>query len=141
MKDSQSKQRFIQLRAEGRSYESIAQELKVCKNTALKWGHELADDINNLKFTICDNIIEQYKISIHEKLVKLFEEIKKVDAAIQQKNYNELSTKDLILLREKLENKMRKEFETITYSIEKDIEVDFPSNFGKTLINKICLEF
>src|SRR5215210_810929 len=47
MQEIEVQQRFVQLRAEGRSYQQIAQELGVCKRTVVNWSHKFQYEINN----------------------------------------------------------------------------------------------
>ena len=137
MKDQETKQRFIQLRAEGHSYENIANELNVSKKTLLKWGHDFAQDINNMQYFIYQNMLEQFKMTKQEQIFNWFQEIKKIDDALEKKDYNELSKKDLIILKEKFENKILKEIGDITYDteVDKDLSANaFAKNLGKEII-------
>ena len=49
MKEQEIKTGFVELRAKGWSYDRIAQELKVSKQTLIIWSKELACEIANLK--------------------------------------------------------------------------------------------
>lgn len=49
MKDQETKERFVELRAKGWSFDRIARELKVSKQTLINWSRELALQIGNLK--------------------------------------------------------------------------------------------
>ena len=45
MKSIEEKQRFVELRAKGLSFERIAEELKVSKPTLIKWSEELFHEV------------------------------------------------------------------------------------------------
>ena len=47
MKDQETQQRFIELRAQGLSYARIAQELNVCKRTLIHWSRKFQFDLQN----------------------------------------------------------------------------------------------
>lgn len=63
MADTETKQRFIELRAKGTSYEKIASELSVSKQTLINWAKDLELEISNYKAIEMDNLYEQYYIS------------------------------------------------------------------------------
>ena len=46
MKDSSVKEKFIQLRAKGLSFDKIAKQIKISKPTLLKWSEEFEKEIN-----------------------------------------------------------------------------------------------
>jgi transcriptional regulator len=48
MELTESKQRFIELRAKGWSFDKIAKELDKAKQTLINWSKELQDEIANL---------------------------------------------------------------------------------------------
>ena len=115
MKDQETKEKFIQLRAEGRSFDSIAKELNTSKPTLIKWSRELEREINNAKYFVAQNIMQQFKITKQEHLKYLTKELEKIYEALGQKDYKELPVKDLILLKEKFEEDLKKELSGVEY--------------------------
>jgi len=49
MKNLSLKEQFVELRAKGHSYSSIAKELKKSKQTIINWSKELQFEVSNLK--------------------------------------------------------------------------------------------
>ena len=47
MKDAQTQQQFVLLRAEGRSFNRIAEELNVSKPTLINWSRKFQFDITD----------------------------------------------------------------------------------------------
>ena len=45
----ETKEKFIELRAKGWSFDKIAKELGKAKQTLINWSKELEDEIDNLK--------------------------------------------------------------------------------------------
>jgi len=70
MKTIEQKEKFIQLRARGYSYDKIAGELEVSKNTLLKWNGEFLEEVKEAEFHEFDNLLNQYEV--HRK--KRFEQ-------------------------------------------------------------------
>ena len=109
MKNQETKEKFIQLRAEGYSYNSIAQKLGVSKTTLLKWNVELKDEVNNAQCYYYQSLAEKFKLAKQQRINILLKELKKVNEALDKKDYDELSVKDLFNIQEKLETKLQKE--------------------------------
>jgi len=49
MKENEEKQKFIELRAEGLSYDKISKEIAVSKPTLMKWEKEFSQEIKELR--------------------------------------------------------------------------------------------
>ncbi len=62
MTDTETQERFIELRASGYSFDKIALELGVCKTTLLKLSRKLAGEIERLKFINFEALAEKHKI-------------------------------------------------------------------------------
>ncbi len=52
MKDNETKNKFIELRAKGFSFAKISKELKTSKQTLVTWSKDLTLEIKNLKVSI-----------------------------------------------------------------------------------------
>ena len=73
MKNANEKERFVELRAEGRSYADIAAALKVSKPTLIAWGKELHRDIGNARTLRMDELFEKYAVA-KAKRIEVFGE-------------------------------------------------------------------
>ena len=75
----EKKKEFIELRGiKNYSFDRIAKELGVSKNTLLKWSHELSAEIKNLKNQELENLIADYKVTHNGRQEALFILYKKV---------------------------------------------------------------
>lgn len=115
MTDAELKERFIELRAEGVSFDSIAKELNKSKTTLIKWQRELESEINNFQYSIIQGLIEKYKITKQKKIEFYGKELDKIYNALEKKNYEELSIKQLHELREKLDENIEDEKRNIEF--------------------------
>jgi transposase-like protein len=59
---------FVMLRAQGKSFEAIAQELGISKPTLLKWQSELFDAIKEQEFYEVQRITELYQVTRRDRL-------------------------------------------------------------------------
>ena len=60
MKDQETKEGFVELRAKGWSFDRIAQELRVSKQTLINWRREFALQISNLKAIELEALREKF---------------------------------------------------------------------------------
>lgn len=49
MKDQETKEKFVELRAKGLSFDRIAAELHVSKQSLINWAKELETEIGNMR--------------------------------------------------------------------------------------------
>lgn len=98
MKSMEQKERFIELRAQGKSFNSIAEEMKVAKNTLISWSREYEMEIGNMKAMELDALQEQYFISKKRRLEVLGERITALKTELEQRDLKEIPTKDLYAL-------------------------------------------
>ena len=62
-KTVEEKEKFIQLRAKGLSFDKIAKELNVSKNTLLKWNGEFYEQVEEAQFHELDSLLDEFKVS------------------------------------------------------------------------------
>ncbi len=130
MKDLKTKERFIELRAEGHSFESIAKELGVAKTTLIKWSRDLEKEINNEQYFAYQRLIEQYKITKIERVKITMLQLQKVNDALSQKDFNEMSAKELFNVREKLINQLKDLTANVEYRTGETIRVNWDDQFN-----------
>ena len=62
------KERFIELRAKGYSFEKIAKELGKAKQTLIDWSKELQDEIANVKALELEALYEKFYLLKESKI-------------------------------------------------------------------------
>jgi len=115
MVDTDKNEKFIELRAQGLSFDTIAKKLNISKPTLIKMHKKLELDINRLKLINLESLAEQYKMSKSARLKTLGEMIGKLDLALESADFNKLSIVQLIELRLKLSDRMKAELEFIHF--------------------------
>jgi hypothetical protein len=125
-KTIEQKEKFIQLRAKGFSYDRIAEELEVSKNTLLKWNGEFLEEIAEAEFHEFDNLLNQYEVHRKKRFEKNCKLLNAVYAELEKRadNLQKLSTQDLAKLAENLESKLEKEAE------RSSIYIPVPSDYS-----------
>ncbi len=109
MHSDDKKTKFIELRADGLSFEKIAAKIKVSKPTLIKWSRELATDIRNSKAMRVDTLREEYLINKEEKLKRLKSNLQKVTDALEKRNLTDVPTLKLFELEELLIKQLNSE--------------------------------
>ena len=84
MKPTELKQQYIQLRAEGKSYSFIAEQLHISKSTCTKWERDLASEIDDLKRAELAELYESYSMTKKARIKKLGDTLDKINNALGQ---------------------------------------------------------
>lgn len=94
---------FIVLRADGISFDKIAEKLKTSKPTLIKWNKDFEDDIKDLQFEMMVQLKEQFQYSYQKKYEQLSKQLEKIDKAILEIDLSDTSLKDLILAQKNIQ--------------------------------------
>ena len=95
MEDSETKQRFIELRAKGMSYQKISEEIGVCKRTLINWSKELSSEIANAYAAELEALQDEFYM-LKERRIKLFgEKLKAISEEIDNRDLSDIPTEKL----------------------------------------------
>lgn len=123
-----TKQQFIELRAEGMSYDKIAKKLKVSKTTLIAWSREYEVDIANLQTIALEALQECYKVGQQHRLELWSEQLEMVRKELKTRGLGDIPTPKLIELLDTLSQKLKDEAVSVRFKSEpyiKDELVDF----------------
>lgn len=96
MKDVSDKDKFIELRAQGLSFNKISDQIGVSKPVLIKWNNEFKKEIENQKFSIAEELLEKYEL-MKTNRIKIFAELlNKVIEELKKKDFTTSSIKELI---------------------------------------------
>jgi hypothetical protein len=109
------KEKFIELRAQGLSFDSISEKLKISKPTLIKLQTELGGEISKLSYLMYDALIEKYKLTQMQKVEGLSKQLKKVNDELDKKDFTQLTIKELILIRDKYQSELSQLLEDCNY--------------------------
>ncbi|MCU0598701.1 MAG: hypothetical protein MUE70_05500 [Desulfobacterales bacterium] len=96
MKDTKTKEKFLELRAAGKSFDSIASELKTSKQTLIAWAKDLQTEISNLKAIELEKLQELYFMTKAERIKLFGEKLKSIKEELEKRNFADLSTERLL---------------------------------------------
>lgn len=128
MKDDDVKNRFIELRAKNWSYNRIASELKVSKQTLIAWSKDLSHVIANLRAIESEELQEKY-FALRQKRIELFgEALKRIHSELAKRDLKDVPTEKLFILLLKYSDAVKSESLETVFSVEQigeDILGDF----------------
>lgn len=96
MKDNETRRRFVELRAAGKSYRVIAAELGIAKDTCTKLERDLRKQIEAARNDELDELQEMYFITRAARMRKLGETLARIDAAIEAVDFARLPAEKLL---------------------------------------------
>lgn len=98
MNDMATKERFIELRAEGRSYADIAAELNVSKPTLIAWGKEFQKEVANARTLRLDGLFERYAVAKGKRIEAFGNRLQAILAELDTRNLADVPTTALLKL-------------------------------------------
>ncbi len=107
MKDQETQQKFVDLRARGRSFARIAEELQVSKRTLIEWSRKFQFEIRNQRAIELEALRERYLATHEEQVRQLGERLREVEAELAARKVAELSTPRLFALSESLRRQLQ----------------------------------
>lgn len=96
MKDQAIKVRFVELRALGWSFDRIAKELKVSKQTLINWSRELTLEIRNQRAIEYEALLEQHAMTREKRIEALGQILKRMNEELAARTLSELPTERLL---------------------------------------------
>lgn len=125
MKSDTTKQKFIQLRAEGLSYAKISKQLHISKSTCSSWENKFADEIATLKNDRLQELYDEYGMEKEARIKALGKVLNKIDDAIDDADFSAMTPAQLLDARLKYQKALSNEYVPTTDSI------------GTTTMNKL----
>lgn len=90
------KKQYIQLRAEGKSYSAIAEQLHISKSTCANWEQELKNQIDELKRAELAELCEIYGMTKEARIRNLGDTLGKIDEAIARADFSMIDPAKLL---------------------------------------------
>jgi len=122
METVDTKQKFIELRAKGWSFDKIAKELGKAKQTLIDWSKELQLEIANLKALELEALYESYFLLKENRLQSLGGMLNKIKTEIESRDFSNVPTDKLLDLLLKYSNQVKDEVVEPTYKSSQEIK-------------------
>ena len=117
MKTTDKKRDFIRLRAQGKSYRAIEQEIGVSRSTCGEWERELRADIDALRHESLEELYTQYGMAREARIRRIGDTLRRIDEALADVDLSALPPEKLLDFKLKYSTALRDEY-TATASTE-----------------------
>lgn len=84
MKDQETRQEFIRLRAEGKSYRRIAEALQISRATCSIWERELKQEVDARKQERLEDIYDNYAMTKAARVQRLGNTLNRIKDALEE---------------------------------------------------------
>jgi len=122
MESLNTKEKFIELRAQGWSFDKIAKELGKAKQTLIDWSKELQDEIANRKALELEALYETYYLQKESRLQTFGGLLNKIKDEVLSRDLSEVPTDKLLDLFLKYNSQVKEEI--VEPSFKSSTEID-----------------
>jgi len=95
MKDNSVKEKFVELRASGMSFDKISKELNVSKQSLITWVKEFETEIGNLRKIELEFLQEKYFMLKNQRIELFGEKLKAIKGELDKRDLSEVPTAGL----------------------------------------------
>ena len=106
----ETKERFIELRAKGWSFDKIAKEIGKAKQTLIDWSKELQDEIANRKALELEALYETYYLQRESRLQTFGAMLTKIIEEVERRDLSDVPTEKLLELLLKYNSLVNEEY-------------------------------
>lgn len=121
METLETKERFVELRAKGWSFDKIAKELSKAKQTLIDWSKELKEEIANRKALELETLYESYYLQTASRLQTLGVLLTKIKDEVEKRDLSDVSTDKLLEIFLKYNSQVKEELIEPTYKSSQEI--------------------
>lgn len=120
MVDPQLKEQFVELRATGKSFASIAEQLGVSKTTLISWSKECQADIANLKQIHMEALRETYRMGVEHRMELFSKQLGGIEAELDKRSLEDIPTERLLNMAVKLGKELNVFVTPVTFQHRSD---------------------
>jgi hypothetical protein len=107
------KDRFVELRAEGRSYADVAALLGISKPTAIAWGREVREEVEKARTLRKAELVDRFLVSREKRLAAFGKRLDAILAELDKRDLKDVKTDVLLTLALKYGERMAAEAEPL----------------------------
>ena len=122
METTELKERFIELRAKGWSFDKIAKETGKAKQTLIDWSKELQDEIANRKALELEALYESYYLMRENRLQTFGAMRTKIKEEVERRDLSDVPTDKLLELLLKYNSQVKEEIVEPIYKSSQEIK-------------------
>lgn len=137
---TKEKEKFIELRAKGWSFDKIAKELNKAKQTLIDWSKELEEEIANLKALELEALYEKHFLLKEHRIKNFATTLKRLQEELISRDLSDVPTDKLLDLYLKYNNQIDSEITEPIFKSTQELEEDRESREFLDNLTKILPE-
>ncbi|MGX7364688.1 helix-turn-helix domain-containing protein [Aerococcus suis] len=124
-KSNEVKLQFIQLRAEGNSYDKIAKKLDISKSTCSAWEKFFSAEIEERRAEELEELYNAYFMTKEGRIKQLGETLNNIEGALQEADLRELPAEKLLEYKLKYIDALKDEYTALnpSYSFQEGTDI------------------
>ena len=134
MKDTQTQENFIELRAKNWSFDRIGKELKVSKPTLIAWSREFQLEISNMRALELDALQEKFALTKMKRLELFGERLNSLTGELDKRNLTDLPIEKLLDYILKYGTMLKGEEPKVEFSQKEDVDENLMKNMVHTVV-------
>jgi len=126
MKDTQTKEHFMELRAHGLPLAKIADEIDVSKTTLINWDKEFKEEIDNLRAMELEALYDKYDLSTRKRVEFFGDVLSRIQRELETRDWDlsRVSTEKLFAMYAHFYREAHNTLPKITFSDEEEVRAD-----------------
>lgn len=113
MKDTSKQMEFIRLRAEGKSYRAIEQEIGVSKSTCSEWQRKLSSEIESLRQSNLEELYSAYGMTKEARIRRIGDTLRQIETALQEVDFSRIPPEKLLNYKLRYQAALKDEYNVI----------------------------
>jgi hypothetical protein len=118
----ETRDKFIEMRAEARTLAKIAKELVISRNTATKWDRDLQDDIKAASAFNTEEMMEKYRMTKKKRIEMYGEKLLAMEDELSRRDFADISTPKLCEMIIKYSKALEAEIDKPKFLTDDDIK-------------------
>ena len=110
MRTQAERQKFIQLRAEGLSFDKISRKMRISKQTLLRWSRKYESEIAELKAGRLEELREQYCLSVETKVKMWGKIVNEIMPELAGRRFSNVTSEKLLDMLIKAQGKLEQAY-------------------------------
>ena len=121
MKGAHTRQKFLELRAQGKSFRAIEIEIGTSRGTLAKWEQEFREELTNLKAIELDTMREKFLLTNQAQLELLGTQFTRLKEELEKRDLSDIPTPKLFELVLKYSTRLTEDFPAQTIDTEEEL--------------------
>lgn len=120
MHTPETQQKFIELRAQGWSYDQISNQIGVARSTLIQWSHKFRFELNNQRALAMDALQNRVMGTCEARVTALAEKLSRVEEELSKRDLSTVPTSRLYSMAAALRREIQRETADVSFATPVD---------------------